>query len=104
MQEFYPTYETANKFCAGFDVSSMLSSFEPNCPECSMCENDGTDSICMKHANDALGCLVGSNYNIKYKYDKQKSAKHGRKNTIFTSKMLKGLCPCYFHINIKNTS
>jgi hypothetical protein len=66
MQEFYPTYETANKFCAGFDVSSMLSSFEPNCPECSMCENDGTDSICMKHANDALGCLYELEANCQF--------------------------------------
>jgi hypothetical protein len=57
MQEYFPTYATAGKFCAGFDVHSSNPGFDPNCPECSMCDDDGTDRECMQHAGNLNGCL-----------------------------------------------
>jgi hypothetical protein len=50
-QEFFITYASVGEFCAGFDVSSELAGFNPDCPECSTCNNDGTDKKCMEHSN-----------------------------------------------------
>ena len=50
---------------AGFDVSSNIAGYTPNCPECSQCKGDGTDEKCNQHANWNLcemdpGCVYNN--------------------------------------------
>ena len=64
-QEFFPTYAAESEFCAGFDVSSNIAGFTPDCPECSQCKGDGTDKKCNQHSNWNLcemdpGCLYNN--------------------------------------------